>query len=501
MKTTFATAAGLALLTSTAAAIPHEPPTMPGNLAVSVTSRPGGQVLNAHISDAWGPRFVVSMATKADGSDATYLASAPLDATGKGVAQFQMPPQKAFTQGDVRYLRGTFLTPAGRVDTPLYPLGMNPPCERLDFDHFADTSLLPAGQIIDDEWAAQGVTISAVNNNGPDAVIIFDSANPTGGDFDLQTPGYGPNNISPQGNLLIIAEDLVDANGDGLVDDPDDDEDGGVITIDFTEPVIMCSLALIDMDDGSIGSVIRFFDGNTLLNTIVLPSIGDNSFQDVVFFERDVTRIEVQLTSSGAIPYISFIPCPADIDFDAQTFGLPWNLPAGTIMSDQFESLGVHFEAFNNDPSHPDLPILFDTANPTGGDTDLQTPGYGANNNAPHAMVLILAEDDVDADGDGLIDDPDDEAAGGLLAIDFDVDIDFRSATVMDVDGNEVSFIQLFDAAGLLVGSFPLANLGDNSVQTVGSPVMGVRRFELHLGGSGALVTVDYCPIIPDTPN
>ena len=106
-----------------------------------------------------------------------------------------------------------------------------------------------------------GVTLSAESDGtGTDTLIIFDSANPTGGDGDLQTPGPGANNDEALGNLLIIAENTVDGDGDGLVDVPDDEENGGTIVIDFDRPVTMCALGLLDLDKGGIGSVIRFLD-------------------------------------------------------------------------------------------------------------------------------------------------------------------------------------------------------------------------------------------------
>ena len=55
----------------------------------------------------------------------------------------------------------------------------------------------------------------------------------------------------------------------------------------------------------------------------------------------------------------------------------------------------------------PDLGIAFDTANPTGGDDDLRTPGFGVNNSVGYGNVLIIAENDFDWNGDGLIDSAD----------------------------------------------------------------------------------------------
>src|SRR5262245_40770476 len=153
-------------------------------------------------------------------------------------------------------------------------------------------------------------------------------------------------------------------------------------------------------------------------------------------------------------------------------------------------------EGQNNNPAHPDKAILFDTANPTGGDTDLATPGYGPGNDIALGKVLILAENDGDADFDGLVDDPDDEAGGGMLQFRFDSAVDFVGAKILDVDGTEKDAFNLYDEFDNLILSVPIPFAGDNSVQTlVLSPaVTGVRRAELVLGGSGAITALTYCP-------
>ena len=61
-------------------------------------------------------------------------------------------------------------------------------------------------------------------------LLIFDTAHPTGGDYDLRTPGSGSGNTSALGNVLIISED-------GDESDPDDDENGGTMVFEFALPV------------------------------------------------------------------------------------------------------------------------------------------------------------------------------------------------------------------------------------------------------------------------
>ena len=104
---------------------------------------------------------------------------------------------------------------------------------------------LPAGTIItSDQFAAQGVHISVEARGGndfPDKLIVFDT-NSTDEDLDedLRTPEIG--------NILILAHDLDDDNGDGLVDKPDENNFGGVVTFTFDQPVTISSFNFIDHD-------------------------------------------------------------------------------------------------------------------------------------------------------------------------------------------------------------------------------------------------------------
>lgn len=469
-------------------------------LSISYTSEPTG-VLRAQLFGGAGPRFALAMSADPAGGSFVWLGAAPLDANGDGTVTANLD----FSQfGDaMMYFSGTYVTPAGRVSTPWRAFGTGVSCQRLNFNFDQGGNELAPGTKIDEQWNGVGVHISAQGNapNSPDQVIIFDSENPTGGDSDLITPGYGTGNDAPLGNVLIIAEDVVDLDNDSLVDDPDDAAAGGTIFFDFDAPVAVCSLSLLDLDETGIGSIIRFFDGQTMIGEIDLPSMDDNSFQDVEFLFQGVTRVEVSFTGSGAIPFMGVLPCPFRINLDFNSFGepSPLYLP-GLIVDDELDSLGAIPSAENNTPGHPDLLTIFDTSNPTGGDFDLQTPGFGPGNDVAQEYVLIIAENDGNANGDKLIDDPDDEAFGGTISLQFSYDWTFQSATVLDVDGNESSSIALYDAGGNLLAQLKLANLGDNSSQTVNTDVPNVRRFELVLGGSGALAELVGCPEFGATP-
>jgi hypothetical protein len=355
-----------------------------------------------------------------------------------------------------------------------------------------------AGLELTDQWSIVNLAISAVNGlpGHPNKAIVFDSANPTGDDFDLETPGYGIGNTEPWGNLIIVAENDLDLNLDGLVDVPDDEWGGGVIRFDFAAPYRMCSATVVDIDEMEQAEL-RFYIGAAMaLEVIPLVSLGDNSVQTLFFDKRDVRRFELVLSGSGALAHLGMVPCPMRLDFNETPFGRPRNLPAGTTIADQFADMGVTIEVIAGWPGFPDIGITFDSENPTGDDFDLLTPGPGINNSEALGLVLIIAENVVDLNMDGLVDDPDDSWAGGQIQFTFTEPVTFAGATVLDIDGNERDVFTLFDEAEDVLSIVEIDALGDNSVQLVETPapVGGIRRIQANMTGSGAHTHICWCP-------
>ncbi|MEE8143628.1 MAG: immunoglobulin domain-containing protein, partial [Planctomycetota bacterium] len=212
----------------------------------------------------------------------------------------------------------------------------------------------------------------------------------------------------------------------------------------------------------------------------------------------------------------------AVIDFDFQ------GLPAGTILSsleadgggNAVGPIGVR-GTLPSDPV-PNRALIFNSANPTGGDLDLGTPnadfggpgiGPGGEMGSPFQNdtelfnLLIIAEDLVDGDDDGLIDDPDDAAELNMI-FDFDFstitapfipeNITIFSITTIDGEASEApGTMRLYDSSDVLIGSFMLVATGCNGVgvHTIGSPgvgVSGVNRIEVKLDGSGAIDNIVF---------
>lgn len=180
-----------------------------------------------------------------------------------------------------------------------------------------------------------GFTLSVTNNGGgPSSLLIFNSAIPTGGDTDLGTPnqafggngigfggGPGPGqNNRHFGNLLIVAENLFDPDMDGLVNEPDDEAGGGVITFVFDETVSLERVVLVDIDRNETAKIDLYRDA-AFLGSVNAQSLGDNSVQTVdTTLYGLITRADVFLSGSGAVAEIEF-EAPSTVPTEQATWG------------------------------------------------------------------------------------------------------------------------------------------------------------------------------------
>ncbi|MEM1044319.1 MAG: T9SS type A sorting domain-containing protein, partial [Bacteroidota bacterium] len=131
---------------------------------------------------------------------------------------------------------------------------------------------------------------------------------------------------------------------------------------------------------------------------------------------------------------------------------------------------------------------IFDSANPTGGDDDLLTPGTGVGNDTALGNVLIISED---ADSS----DPDDNGGGGTIIFSFEQEVTVASVGILDIDVSEAADITAFDGDGNVITMTSADALGDNSAQTVTVDADGVRRLEIAFSSTGAVTSLDFeCP-------
>ncbi|MFQ6027908.1 MAG: hypothetical protein ACE5Q6_10490 [Dehalococcoidia bacterium] len=205
---------------------------------------------------------------------------------------------------------------------PVLPTEHHPIC--IDFDE----SFVHPGDVVRNQYLPYGFRVSTKNYWGFDnphhPAVIFNSANPTGGDYDLGTPniafggpglgsgggpGPGANQIA-QKQILIIHEGWTPLSATWVYR-PDDNAAGGRLVFTFDAPVTIEEVHLLDVDDGSgYGSRVRTYNaplGGSILFDYKVPNLGNNSFQVVNLNDNPtVRRLEVILRGSGAIARLCY---------------------------------------------------------------------------------------------------------------------------------------------------------------------------------------------------
>ncbi|RVT83924.1 type I secretion protein [Rhodobacteraceae bacterium CCMM004] len=163
----------------------------------------------------------------------------------------------------------------------IYGGGGNP--VTIDFSGFA------AGTSLDGQ-TVQGVTITGSGAGKP--AMIFDTANPTGGDDDLASATLGP--------ALIISED-----GDG--GDPDDAKDGGTVNFAFDGEAQVKSLTFLDIEED--GGTVTLFDaqGAQIGDPIAVPQTGAGQSGVLDINVSGVASMQLTLVGSGAVDNITFV--------------------------------------------------------------------------------------------------------------------------------------------------------------------------------------------------
>ena len=199
--------------------------------------------------------------------------------------------------------------------------------------------------------------------------------------------------------------------------------------------------------------------------------------------------------------------CPMLLDFDSDPDGLP--IYAGADLTEAYADWGIHVDVYYPNGVDPSLGIAFDSSDPSGGDFDLGTPnedfggpgigdGGGLGEAGENALdlfnLLIVAENTTDADGDGLVDTPDDNAVGGWFEFTFDGETCVESLDLVDIEASEApTDILLYDASGALITTVAAGGLGGNSVEQVTVQECGVRDMVIHFSGSGGVDNIALC--------
>ena len=161
---------------------------------------------------------------------------------------------------------------------------------------------------------------------------------------------------------------------------------------------------------------------------------------------------------------------------------------AGTKVTNQFA--GALISANNPNKSFDDA-ILFDTQNITGGDSDLATGNAKIPTN--YGMVLIISENNGDANNDGIIDNPDDEGRGGSMMVKYDRVYTGGKSVIIDTE--EEGSIDFYLDGNLVNGeSVTINGIADGTAQVLSWDGFAYDEVHFNLAGSGALGELEAVP-------
>lgn len=215
--------------------------------------------------------------------------------------------------------------------------------QNIDFETALSGVALTAGTVLSGQFSAQGIHVTTHDPEDHPA-MIFDSSNPTGHDYDLGTPNSkfgGPGignggksgrwrNDEARGNILIISEDPVDNIGS---DGPDDNARGGKLIFTFDTPTSIEEIGLLDIDSGR-NTIDLYNAAGIRFSRINVPRRGNNSYQTIELDAEGVSRLELNLSGSGAITDLVFCGdgnCPP---VGPLTYALAPGAPEGMTISD-----------------------------------------------------------------------------------------------------------------------------------------------------------------------
>ncbi|MEO0400231.1 MAG: VPLPA-CTERM sorting domain-containing protein [Pseudomonadota bacterium] len=164
------------------------------------------------------------------------------------------------------------------------------------------------------------------------------------------------------------------------------------------------------------------------------------------------------------------------------------DLSAGTILTNLDQADGGQTGDVSADGGSDDA-MIFDADNPTGGDSDLGIDGFG--------KVLIISEE-------GDTSDPDDNARGGTLTLNFDTPVTINDFSILDIDRRETASFEFsfagggstsFSVSGADIGDGEARQLSDLVAMSVIDGLTNVASLKLTLSGSGAFDNFDVTPV------
>lgn len=273
----------------------------------------------------------------------------------------------------------------------------------LNFDLDADAQAVSAGAIASEQWAGIGIHMSCQNNmtGHPNACVILDSNDPPDDQNDLHT--------FCQNNVLVVARDIIDLNGDGLVDEPGAEENGGQIRIAFDDPVDLSMVTIADMDPEDGGSAIMVVTdagGGTII--VPIPVIGNGIVQDVVVDVPYAIELTVSFVKTGTLARVEYYPTvPVAFVSPVNNECVDWDWPIADAGDDQ--NVNTSAEAYldgsnstDGTPNEIDLAYEWNLIEkPVGSIADLQaadspSPSFTPDIEGTYIAELVVTRQDND---------------------------------------------------------------------------------------------------------
>ncbi|BDS05653.1 hypothetical protein NT6N_06930 [Oceaniferula spumae] len=179
-----------------------------------------------------------------------------------------------------------------------------------------------------------GVTFTVNSKGDHNQLLIFDTDESGTRDDDLENPFIGGNlkGVRGLGNALIIAENTIDNNGDGLVDRPDDEARGGTIGVVFgNDRVASVGFNLYDTpenDDSDVSIVFKDSTGKSVTwrapeliahgSNVAFGNHFGNEFNGIKAKDLDLANIQsidfnIESGAVDSLHYCEVVPEPTSI--------------------------------------------------------------------------------------------------------------------------------------------------------------------------------------------
>ncbi len=183
------------------------------------------------------------------------------------------------------------------------------PVNVIDFENDGNGIPLSPGEIIDNDFAAYGMSVWVTGASH--GAMVFDSSHPSGNEWDLGSPhedfggpGKGGGGKSgAAGENAVGLDQVLIISKDGDSGDPDSEPTGGVIHFAFTTPVDICSVGMFDVQQ-PFGTIETFNSEGLMINSYPILKLGNNSVQTVSIGDTNVAEMQITLPGSAAVSFI-----------------------------------------------------------------------------------------------------------------------------------------------------------------------------------------------------